>query len=114
MTTNDTSGPKFTLGAYHYSQIKQHDTGVYLFELTSAYNNPTDPGQGWAVVLKNFPNWNMPTDAMHNFAFSRDQKEIADRLLDMLVATPKAARCGVGRGFLEDMRRRPAPLPQLF
>jgi hypothetical protein len=71
--TADTSGPQFSLGAFNYTQIKA-ESGVYLFRVTSCYNCPADPGHGWAVVLKKFPNWNMPTDAMNNFPLSQDQK----------------------------------------
>lgn len=43
--TTDTSGPQFSLGAFNYTQIKA-ESGVYLFQVTSCYNCPTDPDKG--------------------------------------------------------------------
>jgi hypothetical protein len=112
--TTDLTGSEFTLGPFNYRALKFHFSGIQLFEITSAYNNPNDPGVGYSVTEKPHLHWEYPRDSMRNHAFSRNQLAQAERLFDLLVATPPAFRQGVGRGFVEDMRRPLQKLPNPF
>jgi hypothetical protein len=109
----DTTKTEFTLGAFHYRCIKEHFSGVQIYEVTSAYNNENDPGCGYSVVEKpsGCLHFEYPRDSLRNHAFSKHQLELAEKLFDILVATPTQFRQGFGRGFVEDMRRPLQKLP---
>jgi hypothetical protein len=115
MNSTDTSTADFAIGGYRYRELKRNDT-IQLWEVESSYGNLQDPAAGFAVTCQEFAHWAFPADPMRNFPFSKSQKAEAEKLFDALVDTDKANRCGLGRGYIESLRRasRPVQVPQVF
>jgi hypothetical protein len=103
----DTTTQSFTLGAYNYKCLKSHFSGIQLWSVESAYNNPSDAGCGYSVTEKpaGCLHFEYPRDSLRNSPFSRHQLAEAEKLFDILVATPPEFRSGFGRGFVESIKR---------
>ena len=112
---NDICGTDFVIGGFRYQELKRDEkAGVQLWSAVSVYGDINNPSAGYSVTVKPFCHFEFPRDPMHHFQFSMNQKAQAEKLFDALANTDKASQEGRGRGFVEDLRRRPAPLPQIF
>jgi hypothetical protein len=112
--TQDFCSTKFTLGPFHYRCIKSHESGIQLWEVTSAYNNPNDPGCGYSVTERPALNFEFPKNSLANHAFSRHELSAAEKLFDLLVVTPPQFRMGFGKGYVEEIRRPAYRIPNQF
>ena len=114
MMKPDLTSAEFTLGAFNYKRIKSHDSGVEIFEVSSAYNNPLDPGCGYSVVEKGHSNFEYPLNSLANHAFSRHELPQAEKLYNLLIAIPSQRREEVGKGYMNDLRRPAYRIPNAF
>ena len=116
MPTVDTTTSAFTMGAYHYKCIKSHESGIQLWSVESAYNNPQDPGCGFSVTEKppGCLHFEYPSNSLANHAFSRHELPQAEKLYNLLIAIPPQRREGFGKGYMTDLRRPVYRIPNQF
>ena len=112
MTSNDNCGTDFIMGGFRYIELKRDEkSGAQLWSATSVYGDVNCPSNGFNVTLKNYLHFPFPHDGLHNFEFRKDQLKEAELLFEALTKASAANRTGLGRGYVQDLRRIEATKP---
>ena len=106
------------MGGFRYRELKSDPSGIQLWTADSCYGDTNNPNAGYSVTIKSHLHLPYPTNGLSCFDFSKSELQQAELLFEALVNASPANRPGLGRGYIQDLRRiqytKPPTVPLLF